>query len=568
MTRFGAVVALALLVTAHPDVCPRAEDGSLAARTLETADQVYREQNWERAVELYAALAAENPSQGEFWYRLASAEYNLKRYDASIDHYERAVAVGYRVGVSLYNAACCHALLGQNERAIDTLERAIRSGLRDREELLRNDGDFAELRKTREFQTRILPAVTAGMSREDGWRMDLEYLTRRVDETHYDPWRHISREVWDGEVARISKAIPRMQDHEVVVAMMALTDRLGDGHTGLFPPDEGRYRFHDLPIEFYDFDDGLFVRSAVSDYRELVGCRVVRIGAVPTAEALERIVPVTPNDNPQGIRWQGMRRLRTMEILNVYGIAPSLDGVELTVTARDGREKRVTVQPSETAYTHAATTNEWVDMADPAGPEPLWRSQMERNFWFKHLQDEGLVYVGFHRVLNEDQETLDAFATRLFEYIDGNPVDVLVVDVRLNHGGNNFLARDFMLRIVGSEKINQHGHLFVITGRETFSACQNFCNWLERDANVMFVGEPTGSCPNFVGEGNRINLPWSGLRVNASSRMWQDSVSEDARIWTAPDIGTPVRSEDYRTHRDRAMEAILTYLETKGTATN
>jgi len=468
MTRSGAVVALALLLAAHPDVCPRAEAGSLAARTLDTADQVFREQNGERAVELYAALADENPAQGAFWYRLASAEYNLKRYERSIKHYQRAVAVGYRVGVSLYNAACCQALLGQNDRAIETLERAIRSGLRDREELLRNDGDLAELRKTREFQDRILPAVTAGMSREDGWRMDLDYLTRRVDESHFDPWRHISREAWDGEVARISKEIPRMQDHEVVVAMMALTDRLGDGHTGLFPPDEGPYRFHHLPIEFYDFDDGLFVRSAVSDNRELVGCRVVRIGAVPAAEALERIVAVTPNDNPQGIRWQGVRRLRAIEILNAHGIAPSLDGVELTVVDRDGREKRVTVQPSETASTHAATTHEWVDMSDPALPTALWRSQIERNFWFEHLKEEGLVYVGFHRVLNEDDETLDAFAKRLFEYIDGNPVDVLVVDVRLNHGGNNFLARDFMLRIVGSEKINRHGHLFVITGRETF----------------------------------------------------------------------------------------------------
>ena len=43
--------------------------------------------------------------------------------------------------------------------------------------------------------------------------------------------------------------------------------------------------------------------------------------------------------------------------------------------------------------------------------------------------------------------------------------------------------------------------LYVITSRHTFSAAQNFVSkleWLMPD--LMFVGEPTGSSPNFTGD--------------------------------------------------------------------
>jgi C-terminal processing protease CtpA/Prc len=158
-------------------------------------------------------------------------------------------------------------------------------------------------------------------------------------------------------------------------------------------------------------------------------------------------------------------------------------------------------------------------------------------------------------------ETIAQFAEELFEFVETSDAQTLVIDVRLNHGGNNFLVKPIIDKVIRSKKINNNGHLFVIIGRETFSACQNFCNRLQRETQVIFVGEPTGSKPNFVGEGNPIELPYSGVRVNGSSRYWQDSVSDDYRIWVAPDLVATMTSTDFRTNRDPAMSAILEYLE-------
>src|SRR5258706_89573 len=70
------------------------------------------------------------------------------------------------------------------------------------------------------------------------------------------------------------------------------------------------------------------------------------------------------------------------------------------------------------------------------------------------------------------------------------------------------------------ESINHRGKLFVVLGRRTFSAAQNAATFIERYLNAIFVGEPTGSSPNFVGEEAPFTLPYSKLLMNVSALYW------------------------------------------------
>jgi tetratricopeptide (TPR) repeat protein len=556
MKRSVAFIACLIVLLLYHTHVPVALAAPVTAQSLEQAENALRGGDYPLAAELYRALAEESPWQGSYWYRLAGAEYGLKQYDDAIGHYARAIGVGFAVGTSYYNTACCYALMGQSAPAIDNLELAIRNGMRDRERLIREDTDFDTIRNTPAFQKRILPSV-AGVSRNEGWRIDLAYLSGRVGETHYDPFRYISEDEWNQEIARISQAVPDMTDTEIIIALTALMVRINDGHTAMFSPTEGPNAFHSLPVEFYDFKDGLYVRGASGAYAGLVGKRVVRVGDTPADQVFESVATLVPRDNTQGIRWLSAIRMGNVEALVTLGLAPAGETVNVTVKNDDGSETMVAVKPVASAQRHHINrTADWQDMSDDASaPLPLWRKNKDKNYWFESLPERGMVYVGFNSVRDQDDESLTEFSGRLFEFINSNPVNVLVIDVRNNPGGNNTLARSFMLDIINSDKINQNGHLFVITGRETFSACQNFCNWLERDANVMFVGE-----------GNEILLPYSGLRANASSRLWQDSFSEDQRHWIAPYLGAEMTADDYRSNRDPAMDAILVYLGTGNAA--
>ncbi len=152
-----------------------------------------------------------------------------------------------------------------------------------------------------------------------------------------------------------------------------------------------------------------------------------------------------------------------------------------------------------------------------------------------------------------------SFSERLFKFVNGNEVEKLVIDVRWNNGGNYFLSTLLLHGIIRNEKINQRGKLFVIIGRRVFSAAQTTATFIERHANAVFVGEPTGSSPNFVGDENPITLPYSKIVANVSDLFWQTTWPQDNRTWIAPQIYVPPTFAAYRANRDPALEAILNY---------
>ena len=102
---------------------------------------------------------------------------------------------------------------------------------------------------------------------------------------------------------------------------------------------------------------------------------------------------------------------------------------------------------------------------------------------------------------------------------------------------------------------------FVITGRRTFSACQNLTNYLDRVTRAVFVGEPAGSRPNFTGEDTNVLLPWSGLALSISSRWWQDSYPGDQRPYVPVAMPVAYTAADWRQGRDPVLAAPQEYFE-------
>jgi hypothetical protein len=135
-----------------------------------------------------------------------------------------------------------------------------------------------------------------------------------------------------------------------------------------------------------------------------------------------------------------------------------------------------------------------------------------------------------------------------------------VIDIRWNDGGNTFLEMPFLHRLIGS-RLDRRGSLFVIIGRRTFSAAQNFATLIDRHTEAIFVGEPTGSSPTFVGETVEFELPYSHVQANVSDLLWQSSWPMDYRTWLPPTLYTPPTFATYRMNRDPAMEAILACTE-------
>jgi len=141
--------------------------------------------------------------------------------------------------------------------------------------------------------------------------------------------------------------------------------------------------------------------------------------------------------------------------------------------------------------------------------------------------------------------------------IDSGDVDVVVLDLRNNPGGNNGLIQAFVHGLESRAKINSRGHLFVITGRRTYSAAMNFTSLLEERTAAIFVGEPPGGSPSHYGDATSFTLPNSKLSFNVSTLHWDLGVAPtDVREVHEPGLLAPPAMEAIRAGRDPALEMI------------
>jgi hypothetical protein len=396
----------------------------------------------------------------------------------------------------------------------------------------------------------------------DQWQADLKYLQTTLHQEYPFLFKKTTPEAFDAAVAELYDSIPQMQPHEIMVGMARLVASFGYGHTVLGYWEE-KVPLHTLPIVLYHYDDGIYLQGVHRDYEELAGSRLLAIEGVPVEKALELMRPVVPAENEMFVKAYGIHYLAFPEFLHAQGVIPELEmEVELTLEKNGevNRSKLMAVASERfpRQYGMVVPGEDWVESRD-LSQTPLYLKNLDRIYYFEYLPGQKTVYVRHSQILDEKDEDIPTFYARVFDFIEKNPVEKLILDVRLNGGGNNYKNKPIVTGVIRSEKINQVGKFMVILGRRTFSACQNLVNELSTYTNAVFVGEPTGENINFYGDNRPVALPNTGLNAYLSFAWWQDKPQWENGPWLAPHLGTGLTFEQYRTNQDPAMEAALNF---------
>lgn len=550
----------------------RLEQPTIVPGLVRQAQERAAAKDWNAAVALLERAVRINPVQSSYWASLGDVRYNAKDYDGAVEAYERAAELGApMMGAyySIYNIACCHALAGKKELAIAALQRAYDLGFPDYGHMV-SDSDLASIREDPRVVEMLGLQDVSKMSRSEGWRHDLSILAAEVRRKGFNRRLYVNRivtqEAFDAKVRELHDAIPSLTDGQIVLGMMKLMVFIDDGHSAVWDVGENPLFRTALPLRLFWFEEGLFVTAGAPEYKDLLGAQVEAFDGRATADVLAAMEPYNSRDrgNPMDSRVGQPYRVRRLALLHAAGLIRSPDRVTLTVRDLSGSIRDVTIEadPKEKdIWNTLPAPASWVTFASTLDSVPLYVQHMDRAQWFEYLAPQKTVYFQFNKVRNGDSETLDQFSKRLVAFVDQNDVEKLVIDMRWNNGGNTWLGQSLLLSLIGDKKINQRGRFFVIIGRRTFSAAQNMATYFERFTEATFVGEPTGSSPNFVGEEVPITLPYSKVMANISHLFWQSSWPQDQRIWLAPSIYIPPTFADFRAGRDPAMEAILAYRE-------
>ncbi|MFO0980990.1 MAG: tetratricopeptide repeat protein [Planctomycetota bacterium] len=519
---------------------------------------------WQQAVLLWERVVRLNPVQPSHWYRLGDARYRAADYAGAVPAYERAIELGAPlIGpcFSAYGIACCHARAGDKERAVAALERALAMGLPHLGQAIR-DPDLASIRDDPRVKRLLGLDDVAMMSREQGWRYDLSLLAGEVHRKGFLVHRSVTLEQFDAKVRELADAIPKQSDAQIILALMRLMVFLDDGHSAVWTTGANPFFAAALPLRFFWFEEGLFVTAADPSLEDLLGAQVLAFDRRPAIEVLEAMAPYINRDrgNKMAIRVSAPYRVRNLRMLEAMGLIKSPDQVTLTVRDVSGATHDVTIAADTKEpdiWNKLPCPASWVTFASTLGEPPLYVQHMDEAQWFEYLPEHQTVYFQFNKVLGGKRETLDQFAARLFKFIAEHEVEKLVIDMRWNNGGDTSLSHQLLLGLIGNRQVNQRGRLFVIIGRRTYSAAENTATYFERYTNATFVGEPTGSSPNFVGEEAPVTLPYSKIMANVSHLFWQSSTPQDQRMWLAPDVYLPPWFADLRAGRDAPLETIL-----------
>ena len=373
----------------------------------------------------------------------------------------------------------------------------------------------------------LTATLSTAQDRVEAWGEDLIFLYEKIQEHHPDPFYSTSQEEFEAAIDEIYGRLPELTDDQAVVELMrfmALLSRDGkDGHSGLRPVAT----FHSLPLRLYRFSDGWFVFQAQDE--ELVGQRLVALDGTPVEEVCEEIRPLLNRDNDTDLLARLARPLVMTELLHALGLTRERTRVTLRLEASGGK-----------------TTDRTLDGLSPerylawAGSRPplllpvegaLWLSNGHAAWWTKVLPEERSLYAQYNVVAraNPAGERVGEFGAEIVRLFEEHELERVVVDMRLNGGGDNTTFGPLIESLKENERLNSRGRLYGLIGRHTFSAAGNFASAFDNDLNSILVGEPTGGGPNQYGDARSVTLPHHPELIVRISTRWHEFAHSELR---------------------------------------
>ncbi len=421
-------------------------------------------------------------------------------------------------------------------------------------------------------------ALAQGTTDAEKRREDLVQFKREFFEKDraYSP---AARRDAEQKLADIEKNLVSIGQAEFELSLARVAALADNGHTLGFAASRSR-RYERVDMRLVPFGEEFYVLRVKAENADLLGARLASIDGVPMGmlRAIYRSLSGgTPawRDRSAAYFLESPPQLRALGVgkgpaVPVYGfVTPDGKRVERTFSVSPAGADRVGGNATRWMFPVLAPLEDraWktlldVERAPWALQEPVKRLRVRHDGALK------AVVIEMRQTNNSAEEKLAPFFESVERLIaDKQPVH-LVLDLRLNGGGDLTTSRDFAERLPMLVK----GRVFALTSPWTFSAAISTLGYLKQAApdRVTIVGEGVGDRLEFFAEGRSVTLAHSkeGF-LHATERhdyrngcakfddCHRHVVSRPISVPSLdPDIAAAWTLEAYRAGRDPAMEAV------------
>ena len=415
--------------------------------------------------------------------------------------------------------------------------------------------------------------------RAAGQAADAAYLAPFADYDHaYSPEaRAKAKEL----LGRLKDEAQRLTHEQFVLRVAEIAALADNGHTAI-----GRNAFLKntprLPLRTFWFADGLYILRATPQLMDLLGARIDRIDGHSIEEAYQALRRYAGGaDNHR--RTVLIPVFESPALLAAAGLAREGHSLELSGVLADGSAFTRRIEAVD--RDRSAPVSSTVRLLFPIEPGsiegmrsfitrdanvPLYLRDPTHLFSMAGL-DRGGLYVGLGYNTDADEGRIGDFLTAVLAKIAREKPAYVVVDFRMNEGGDYTRTYPFMGAL--ASLMGEDGRIYALTSAWTFSAAITTVGALKQFAGPGFtqIGEPVGDRLSFWAEGGHFMLPNSFLTVHYTTGKHDYRVrcaDMEACFWLNeiypvrvpsldPQVRAPITFADYRALRDPAMDAVM-----------
>ncbi|MBO9691276.1 S41 family peptidase [Chryseobacterium sp.] len=418
---------------------------------------------------------------------------------------------------------------------------------------------------------------------------DIDYYSKIVSDSHYNPFLFISQKQYITEVDKIKNQLPeQLSLKEMTLVMYKVSALLQDAHSN--PGISQSFMKEDFSKPIF------FPLILISDHDKLYS--TVNTGAIPPGAEIISIngKDITPLFKKMKKSIGGTSQFRDVISLKLFSYFLYLEDITppFSIRYKSSDRKKIDMTIKE-----GIKLRDFLTLSMPGISKP---------YEFKMINHQ-LAYLDF-RSMSGSTDDFDTFLSQTFATIRKENIKELAIDLRNNSGGNSLLG-DLLLSYITDRKYSLQGRkywkisqiykdkllsdkntegeylkmkngtvweigdckpddnkfkndtifkgkVYLLTGPFTFSSANLVADGIKQYKLAELIGEPTGEYTNDFGEAFMFNLPNSKIQMRSTSSM---SIGADCNAGSytpvVPDVLITPSLKDKINGIDPALEYIL-----------
>ena len=360
---------------------------------------------------------------------------------------------------------------------------------------------------------------------------DLEFLKTELPKRHKNLFGKISERKFNQKILEIEKKRQSLNNETFEIELYKLIKKIGDEHTRIEP----KYR-NIFPIYFDFFKEGIFVVKTDSIHSKLMYKKLNGIETHTIKSVINDYKRIIKDDNKSYFEIYFLNFINNPSVLKGLNITKSNSEVKFIL---DNQEFPILATNKENS---ALTKN-----------TQLLRFKHKANYWYELIENNKTMYFNYQDCAEQDGKTFEIFNNELFNAIEIQKPEKLIIDLRNNSGGNSAILKPF-LENLKTNYLNKKGSLYILIGKKTFSSALMNAIDLKRDYNSILIGEPTSGNVNHYGETRGFYLPNSKIIIGYSTKYWENWKGYSGSL--KPDIQIDYSIENFKNNIDEVIEYI------------